>query len=135
MVLIGLMIFLIVQGQINHQLIYELQRVAMPLNNFNFQKITLRKNTQICWVDKFYGRIIIVLKLLFKIQMLQKVKIIQGNLDPTYLLSNNQEVLYEQIMKIKKGFKKPFVFNLGHGILPSTPLENVQFLVDTVRRN
>jgi len=66
---------------------------------------------------------------------LQKTKIIQGKLDPIYLLSSNQEVLHEQIMKIKKGFKKPFIFNLGHGILPNTPLENVQFLVDTVRRN
>ena len=70
------MIFLIVQGQINHQLIYELQQVVMPLNKFNFQKITLRKDTRIYWVDKFYGQIIIILKLLFKIQMLQKVKII-----------------------------------------------------------
>lgn len=66
---------------------------------------------------------------------LQKTNIVQGNLDPIYLLSNNQEVLHKEIMKIKTGFKKPFIFNLGHGILPNTPLENVQFLVDTVRKN
>lgn len=66
---------------------------------------------------------------------LQKIKIVQGNLDPTYLLSNDKEVLRQAIMKIKNNFKKPFIFNLGHGILPNTPLENVQFLIDMVRKN
>ena len=28
---------------------------------------------------------------------------------------------------------KPFVFNLGHGILPETPLENVERLINLVR--
>ncbi len=66
---------------------------------------------------------------------LQRTKVVQGNLDSIYLLSNNQEILYEQIMKIKNNLKKPFIFNLGHGILPNTPLGNVQFLVDSVRKN
>ncbi len=69
------------------------------------------------------------------VKNLQKTNIIQGNLDPIYLLLNNQETLLEEIMKIKNNFKKPFIFNLGHGILPNTPLENVQLLVDTVRKN
>jgi uroporphyrinogen decarboxylase len=28
-----------------------------------------------------------------------------------------------------------FIFNLGHGILPQTPPENVQFLVDLVKNS
>jgi len=29
--------------------------------------------------------------------------------------------------------KGPFIFNLGHGILPHTPLENVELLLETIR--
>jgi uroporphyrinogen decarboxylase len=29
----------------------------------------------------------------------------------------------------------PFIFNLGHGVVPETPLEHVQALIDRVRRS
>ena len=37
----------------------------------------------------------------------------------------------DKILVITK--KKPLIFNLGHGILPTTPIENVKFLVDYIR--
>lgn len=58
---------------------------------------------------------------------------IQGNLDPIYLLSEDKDLIKREINRIKNTLAKPFIFNLGHGILPATPLENVQILVDMIR--
>ena len=58
---------------------------------------------------------------------------IQGNLDPVYLVSGGA-ALDEEVRDILDVFGAgPFVFNLGHGILPSTPLENVERLIRLVR--
>ena len=58
---------------------------------------------------------------------------IQGGLDPKILLSN-KENLNNKIRKYLDIFKDhPYVFNLGHGILPETELDMVYELVETVR--
>ena len=58
---------------------------------------------------------------------------IQGGLDPKILLSN-KENLKKQINKYLNIFKDhPYVFNLGHGILPETEVDMVYELVETVR--
>ncbi len=58
---------------------------------------------------------------------------IQGGLDPKILLSN-KENLNKQIKKYLETFKDhPYVFNLGHGILPETDVDMVYQLVETVR--
>lgn len=61
-------------------------------------------------------------------------KALQGNLDPTVLLSNPKKIKQEA-EKILKSYGKGsgHIFNLGHGILPSTPLENVKTLVDFIK--
>lgn len=65
---------------------------------------------------------------------LPKDLILQGNLDPIYLLSNDKGKLKNQITKILDDFSdRRFIFNLGHGILPSTPIENVELLIKIVR--
>ncbi|HEV2835304.1 MAG TPA: uroporphyrinogen decarboxylase [Pyrinomonadaceae bacterium] len=58
---------------------------------------------------------------------------IMGNLDPVALFSN-REVLRAQAKRIldQAGRRPGHVFNLGHGILPNTPVENVIALVDMV---
>ncbi|ADE30465.1 uroporphyrinogen decarboxylase [Rickettsia prowazekii] len=59
--------------------------------------------------------------------------IIQGNLDPVILLTN-KEIIKEKTYKILQAMKgKNFIFNLGHGILPETHPENVEFLTQYVR--
>ena len=58
---------------------------------------------------------------------------VQGGLDPKILLSN-KENLKKQINKYLEIFKDhPYVFNLGHGILPETRVEMVYELVEIVR--
>jgi len=60
-------------------------------------------------------------------------KAIQGNLDPSVLLAS-KEVIKEHVKGILNSVKQRagHIFNLGHGILPHTPEENVGFLVDLV---
>ena len=58
---------------------------------------------------------------------------IQGGLDPKILLSD-KENLKKQVNKYLDIFKDhPYVFNLGHGILPETEVDMVYELVETVR--
>ncbi len=59
---------------------------------------------------------------------------IQGNLDPIVLVAGGaaMSTAVDRIRAAADGV--PLVFNLGHGILPETPLENVSALVARVRR-
>ncbi|CDZ79679.1 Uroporphyrinogen decarboxylase [Candidatus Rubidus massiliensis] len=59
---------------------------------------------------------------------------LQGNLDP-YVLYGSQSIIKTQVESILESMRgdKGFIFNLGHGILPDIPYQNVQFLVDTVK--
>lgn len=58
---------------------------------------------------------------------------IQGNLDPIALLAPWEE-LQKRAQKIldQAGGRAGYIFNLGHGILPNTPVDNVKRLVDFV---
>ena len=58
---------------------------------------------------------------------------IQGGLDPKILLTD-KETLKKEAIKYLDIFKDhPYIFNLGHGILPETNPEMVEFLVSTVK--
>ncbi|CAA7621944.1 uroporphyrinogen decarboxylase [Magnetospirillum sp. UT-4] len=58
---------------------------------------------------------------------------VQGNLDPILLVAGG-EALDAGIDRILKALGKgPFVFNLGHGIVPPTPPENVARLAERVK--
>src|SRR5271165_126370 len=58
---------------------------------------------------------------------------LQGNLDPLALLAGGAALAgqTETILSVLRG--RPFVFNLGHGIVPQTPPEHVAALVEQVR--
>ena len=58
---------------------------------------------------------------------------IQGNLDPAVLLGP-ADLVRERVRDVlrRAGGRPGHIFNLGHGVLPSTPLENLQLLVETV---
>ncbi len=58
---------------------------------------------------------------------------IQGGLDPQILLTN-KDMLNLEVNKYLEAFRdRPYVFNLGHGILPETKIEMVEELVKIVR--
>ncbi|MDP2699258.1 uroporphyrinogen decarboxylase [Thalassospira sp.] len=64
---------------------------------------------------------------------LQKLGPVQGNLDPMYLITGGDEMLAEVRRILDVLGNGPFIFNLGHGITPETPPENVGLLVDYIR--
>ena len=58
---------------------------------------------------------------------------VQGNLDPTILLTNPKEIRERAKVVLDQAAGRPgHIFNLGHGILPQTPVDNAIALVDAV---
>ena len=66
-------------------------------------------------------------------EQLQRAIPVQGNLHPQILIEGGDSLrksCFEILETLKNG---PHIFNLGHGILPQTPIENVKNLVDMVK--
>jgi len=62
-------------------------------------------------------------------------KAIQGNLDPCVLFASKEKIEAEAERILERFGNRPgHIFNLGHGILPTTPPENAKFLVDRVKQ-
>jgi uroporphyrinogen decarboxylase len=60
---------------------------------------------------------------------------VQGNLDPLALIAGG-EALDSAVDRVLAAFaERPHVFNLGHGILPDTPIAHVERLIARLRRN
>lgn len=58
---------------------------------------------------------------------------VQGNLDPLRLVAGGQQ-MRDRAQAIIAGFAdRPHIFNLGHGIVPETPIEHVAELVNLVK--
>ncbi|HEY3392819.1 MAG TPA: uroporphyrinogen decarboxylase, partial [Lacipirellulaceae bacterium] len=58
---------------------------------------------------------------------------IQGNLDPTALLAGRDEIRRRAADILQQAAGRPgHIFNLGHGVLPQTPVDNARALVDIV---
>ena len=66
-------------------------------------------------------------------RQLQQDGPVQGNLDPVLLLAGG-EAMERRVMEILETLGHgPFVFNLGHGIVPHTPLDHVETMIERVR--
>jgi uroporphyrinogen decarboxylase len=57
---------------------------------------------------------------------------LQGNLDPAVLYAGSEVITREAHRVLQAGLGGPHVFNLGHGIWPTTPIDAVAHLVETV---
>ena len=67
-------------------------------------------------------------------EIIKNIKIpVQGGLDPKVLLTN-EETLKKEVKKYLDIFKDhPYIFNLGHGVLPETDLRMVNYWVKMVK--
>lgn len=58
---------------------------------------------------------------------------VQGNLDPTVLLASPAEIRRRAADVLEQAAGRPgHIFNLGHGVLPGTPVDNVIALIEAV---
>ena len=70
----------------------------------------------------------------FAAKHLPPVLPVQGNLDPLRLVAGGTQ-LDERIDRIIAAFaERPHIFNLGHGIVPETPIAHVERLVERVKQ-
>jgi len=66
-------------------------------------------------------------------QRLQVHLPVQGNLDPLLLVGGGEALDVRVGTILETLGQQPFIFNLGHGILPETPIEHVERLVSLVK--
>jgi uroporphyrinogen decarboxylase len=59
--------------------------------------------------------------------------VLQGNLDPVALLGAPDQLGSKVRRILEQAAGRPHIFNLGHGILPETPPENVELVIKQVR--
>ncbi len=59
---------------------------------------------------------------------------VQGNLDPGVLFGSQAFIRDRIIDTVRKAGNKGHILNLGHGVLPSTPEENVAFFFETAKQ-
>ena len=82
----------------------------------NLDGISLDENVSAEWISK----------------TLQPLVTVQGNLDNKILVSGGK-MLDKEVLKILKLLNNgPFIFNLGHGILPQTPPDNVRRISELI---
>jgi uroporphyrinogen decarboxylase len=100
--------------------------ICFPRNIKNYKKYVSRVNPDVINID-------------FKVDPLQIIKDItipvQGGLDPKLLLGN-KDTLKKNVKKYKDIFKDhPYIFNLGHGVLPETNPDMVKYLIEFIKDN
>ncbi|MDZ7686650.1 MAG: uroporphyrinogen decarboxylase family protein [Gammaproteobacteria bacterium] len=62
------------------------------------------------------------------------VTAVQGNLDPIVLCASRETVIAKATTLLEEvGGRPGHIFNLGHGIIPETPVDNVKALVECVQ--
>ena len=60
---------------------------------------------------------------------------LQGNFDPSRLFSSRKKIIKLTKEMLHEFGKERYIANLGHGILPNTPVENVKTFVNTIKEN
>ena len=59
---------------------------------------------------------------------------VQGNLASSHMVTGGEDLVRETRAIVEAFSKGPHIFNLGHGITPDADPENVQLMIDTVRK-
>jgi uroporphyrinogen decarboxylase len=114
------------------ELVRRLQKTGVPVIYFGTDSATLLPSMQEAGAE--------VIGLDWRIpldvgwQSLSFKGAVQGNLDPVLLFADWKELKSraQEILR-QAGGRPGHIFNLGHGILPETPVENVKVLCDFVR--
>ncbi|MBB3064037.1 uroporphyrinogen decarboxylase [Limibacillus halophilus] len=66
-------------------------------------------------------------------ETLDRNVVLQGNLDPIYLVAGGTAMEEAALAVLEELSGRPFIFNLGHGVVPETPPDHVARLVELVK--
>ncbi len=69
-----------------------------------------------------------------QVRPLVRGQTLQGNLDPAVLLASPEVITLEAQRVLRAGRGGPHIFNLGHGVIRTTPPEHVAHLVEVVHQ-
>jgi len=115
-------------------LIARLKRAGVPIIYFGTDSSTLLTSMQDTHAD--------VIGLDWRIPLDEGWRVlgnrvaVQGNLDPVLLFADQKELRARALDVLERAGGRPgHIFNLGHGILPETPVENVKYLIDVVHEH
>ena len=118
--------------QYNQQIIAALNRTNVPIITFCkgssvFAPLMAESNPDVVSVD--WNADLLNIK-----KILPAGMAIQGNLDP-HLLYADKPVIKKYIHKLFERMRGEdgFIFNLGHGIMPDIPFDNVKYAVEVVK--
>ena len=93
------------------------KKIIDYINNVSADITSIDHKTDMSWV----------------IKNTNKNKVFQGNIDPEILLTGG-DMLEKNVKKLMETVKgRKHIFNLGHGILPETPINNVRKMIDIIR--
>ena len=93
-------------------------RITDYIKNVNADVLSIDYNIDINWILK----------------NTRKDIVLQGNLNPELLVKGGKK-LDEEVLKIKNIVgNRQHIFNLGHGLLPETPIKNVHRFIELIRR-
>lgn len=113
------------------QLVQKLKQTGVPVIYFGTDSSTLLPSMQETQAD--------VIGLDWRIPLDEGWKLlgnrgaVQGNLDPIALFASQDEIRMRVADILKRAGGRPgHIFNLGHGIVPETPVENVKALLHMV---
>ncbi|MFL2879214.1 MAG: uroporphyrinogen decarboxylase [Candidatus Pelagibacter sp.] len=100
--------------------------ICFPRNIKNYKKYVSRVNPDAINIDSNVD----------PLQIIKDITIpVQGGLDPKLLLGN-KDTLKKSVQKYKNIFKDhPYIFNLGHGVLPETNPDMVKYLIEFIKDN
>ena len=65
---------------------------------------------------------------------ISKEVVIQGNIDPLCLVTGGDVLKKEVDYLLNLMTDRPYIFNLGHGIVPETPEQNVAEIISYIRK-
>ncbi len=117
----------------NHQLIQALSQTGVPVIHFgtgttNLLPLMAQSGEAVVGVDWRIPLDVAWEKLEYRTG-------IQGNLDPAVLLADFSVVAEEARQILQKARRRPgHIFNLGHGVLPETPVDHLKQLVELVHQ-
>ena len=70
------------------------------------------------------------------LSILKEIKIpVQGGLDPKILLTDKENIKKETLKYLNIFKDHPYIFNLGHGVMPQTNPDMVEYLIKTVKES